>query len=227
VDEALVNLVPLVKADGLFKSYRRGTELVHALREVHLTLGGGEMVALLGRSGSGKTTLLNLLAGWEQPTAGTISWSSELLKTNSGPPAWDEVAVMPQSVGLIEELTIRENIELPLRLAGHLDSELDGLEHIMESLGLSDLAGRFPLQTSLGQQQRAGVARALVVRPRLLLADEPTDQQDAGWAARVFEALRDAAAQGTCVLVATHTEEVTEYADRVVQMQDGHLQPVG
>jgi putative ABC transport system ATP-binding protein len=211
---------PLVKLSGVEKSYPRGTEVVHALRSVQLTLHEQELVALVGRSGSGKTTLLNLLAGWERPDSGEISWLDGRRTDSLESMPWEQVAVLPQSVGLIEELTVRKNIELPLRLAGGLD---DGgaSDDLMDVLGVAELADRFPHQISLGQQQRTGVARALVVRPALLLADEPTGHQDAQWARRVFSALHEAASRGSCVLVATHSDEVIAHADRVVRMRDG------
>jgi ABC-type lipoprotein export system ATPase subunit len=213
----------LVELSDIEKFYPRGTEVVEALRGVQLTLHEREMVALVGRSGSGKTTLLNLIAGWERPDAGRISWlgGDDAADLQSLP--WDRVAVLPQSVGLIEELTVRKNIELPLRLAGRLDRDSSDVDELMDVLGIADLVDRFPHEISLGQQQRTGIARALVVRPSLLLADEPTGHQDTGWARRVFNVLHESATRGSCVLVATHSDEVIPYANRVVTMRDGRI----
>jgi ABC-type lipoprotein export system ATPase subunit len=213
---------PLLSAEGLRKDYRRGAETVHALAGVDVTLSAGELVALVGRSGSGKSTLLNVLAGWERPDAGSVSWlGADLARPASL--GWDDVAVLPQSVGLIEELTIRANLELPGRLGGGLEGGEERVERLLEHLGLRELAERMPDQTSLGEQQRAALARALVARPRLVLADEPTGHQDAVWATRVISTLSVAAGEGTTCLVATHSNEVASFAARVLQMHDGRI----
>lgn len=210
---------PAVEAIGLTKIYRRGDEVVHALDGVSLSLRPGELVGLIGRSGSGKTTLLNVLAGWERPDSGTIA-------RDGGPvPGWDRVAVVPQKLGLLDELTVRENVEYPLRLAGRLAG--NDVDELLASLGIDHLDRRYPRETSLGEQQRASVARALARTPVLLLADEPTGHQDAGSARRIFDALRAAAALGTCCLVATHNEEVVPHLDRVLRIADGRLQDAG
>jgi ABC-type lipoprotein export system ATPase subunit len=208
---------PILLADGISKTYRRGEEVVHALEDVEVRLRQGELVGLIGRSGSGKTTLLNVIAGWERPDAGRLERPGE------DAPGWTDIAVVPQKLGLLEELTVRENVEHPLRLAGVLDDRDDRAEELLERLGLAHLQDRQPRETSLGEQQRAAVARALVRNPRLLLADEPTGHQDAGFANVVFEALRDAAAQGTACLVATHNEQVVPHLDRVLHIADGRL----
>jgi putative ABC transport system ATP-binding protein len=210
----------VVEAVGLRKSYRRGPEEVRAVRRADLTLGQGELVALVGRSGSGKTTLLNLLCGWERPDGGRLSWPSA---SGRAEPPWDEVAVLPQDLGLVEELTVAENVELPLWLAGRLGEGRAEAAALLERLGLAGHGGRLPAEVSLGERQRAALARAVVVRPRLLLADEPTCHQDADWATAVFGALRALAGQGGCCLVATHSEEFLALADRVLTIVDGEL----
>ena len=210
----------IVEAVGLRKSYRRGPEEVHALRQADLLLRAGELVALVGPSGSGKTTLLNLLCGWEQPDGGRLSWSS---MSGRQEPPWSEVAVVPQDLGLIDELTVAENVELPLWLAGQLEQGRTGAADLLGRLGLAGHADRLPAEVSLGERQRVALARALVVRPRLLLADEPTCHQDADWATAVFGALRALAGQGGCCLVATHSEEFLALADRVLTISDGRL----
>jgi putative ABC transport system ATP-binding protein len=213
---------PLVAAAGLTKAYRRGPEVVHALDEVDLRLEAGRLVGLMGRSGSGKTTLLTVLAGWETPDAGAVVWEGGPERPLADLP-WSDVAVLPQKFGLMEELTVRENVEYPARLAGRLDELANRVDHLLDALGLAELAGRPPAETSVGQQQRTALARALVLRPRLLLADEPSGHQDAGWAHEVFRILQGAAAEGTCCLVATHNEEIRPYLDVVHTMANGKL----
>ena len=212
----------LVGVEDVRKTYERGTEHVHALDGVSFALGPGELVALVGRSGSGKTTLLNVLAGWEVPDSGTVSWKGTPAPALRALP-WDEVALLPQSLGLIEELSVRGNVELPARLAGRLDDESDRADHMIEHLGLAGLANRPPDEISLGEQQRTALARALMLRPDLLLVDEPTGHQDAGWAARVISTLNVAAGEGTCCLVATHSDEVASYASKTLRMEDGRI----
>jgi len=213
----------VAEVSGLTKTYRRGPEEVHALDEVSLRLEPGRMVGLMGRSGSGKTTLLNVLAGWERADAGSVVWLGDP-EAGLAERRWDEIAVLPQKFGLIEELTVRENIEYPARLHGSLESARERVEMLLGALGLEELEHRAPIETSVGQQQRTALARALVLRPRLLLADEPTGHQDAMWARGVFGCLRAATADGTACLVATHNEEVSGYFDEVVRMANGRIE---
>ena len=165
----------VLDANALSKTYRRGDEVVHALDDVSLTLRAGELVGLVGRSGSGKTTLLNVIAGWEHADAGTM----ELSGARSATPGWDELAVVPQKLGLFDELSVRENLEYPARLHGRLEELRGRVDELMEDLGIAHLAARYPKETSLGEQQRTAIARALVLSPTLVLADEPTGHQDA------------------------------------------------
>jgi len=209
----------VLEANGLSKAYRRGDEVVHALDDVSLTLRAGELIGLIGRSGSGKTTLLNVIAGWEHADGGTI----DRVGTHSAIPGWDELAVVPQKLGLFDELSVRENLEYPARLHDRLE-ELGGrVDELMEDLGIAHLAARYPKETSLGEQQRTAVARALVLAPTLVLADEPTGHQDAVSERRVLEAFGRAAAEGGSCLIATHNASLAPRLDRVLEMADGRL----
>jgi ABC-type lipoprotein export system ATPase subunit len=208
----------VVAAVGLRKTYRRGPEEVRALRDVSLALRAGEVVALVGPSGSGKTTLLNVVCGWERADAGRLDWPS-----GAGDRTWDELAVVPQDLGLIDELTVAENVELPLWLSGRLEAGQAQATALLERLGLAGYAGRLPAEVSLGERQRVALARAMVTGPRLLLADEPTGHQDADWARAVFEAVRWLAGRGSCCLVATHSQEFLAQVDRVLTIRDGEL----
>jgi putative ABC transport system ATP-binding protein len=214
----------LVNAARLHKSYRRGSESVHALEGASLTLNSSEVVGLIGPSGSGKTTLLNVLSGWETPERGEITWADGRRFISAELP-WAQVSLIPQSLGLVEELSMRENVELPARIADVLDEAMSHrVESLLERLGLDQLAHRPPEETSLGEQQRAAIARALVLRPALVLADEPTGHQDAEWATNVFWMLKDAAKEGSCCLVATHNKGVIQHAHRIVAMLDGRVE---
>jgi putative ABC transport system ATP-binding protein len=202
-------------ARGLRKDYRRGPETIHALADGTLALGRGEVGALLGRSGSGKSTLLAVLAGLARPDGGELEYRLSAPDPRALP--WSELAFLPQRFGLLPELSVRENVEFPARLAG---AEA-GVDALLEHLGLAELAERPPQETSIGQQQRTALARALVLRPAVLLADEPTSHQDAGWRDAVWQLLVEAAEAGTSCLVATHEEEIARYANRVWHADSG------
>ena len=211
--------MPVASLANVRRLHRRGSEVVHALDGVSFEFEEGEVVALLGPSGSGKSSLLHILAGWEAPDEGTVWWSDEAADAT-----WAGVAVMPQSLGLLEELSIRENVELPLRLAGRQDDQL--CDDLLEGLRIAHLGDRRVDEVSMGEQQRAAVARGLVMRPRLFLADEPTSHQDRVLVEEVFAHLRAAALQGTTVVMATHDPSGVERADRVVRMRDGRIEEV-
>ena len=214
----------LLVADHLVKAYKRGPERVVALDDAHFALGTGELVALVGPSGSGKTTLLNLIAGWEDPDAGEVRWCPDPA-ARMDRLSWADLAIVPQRLGLVEELTVEENVALPLRF-GAGDDAPDAHAAVatwLDRFGLADLAPRLPHEASLGEQQRTALARALVRRPRLLLADEPTGHQDEGWASGVLAALRTACDEGTTVFMATHDTEHLDLVDRVLRIDDGHL----
>jgi ABC-type lipoprotein export system ATPase subunit len=213
---------PLLEARGLDKRYRRGAEWVHAVAGVDLALFPGELVALVGPSGSGKSSLLGLLAGWEPPDAGELAWAPAAA---GGAPGWSELATVPQALGLLEDLTVRENVALPVRLRlGRRRATEGRTEELLGLFGLAELADRSPSETSLGQQQRAAVARALVLTPQLVLADEPSAHQDAAWVHDVFAALRQVVHdRGAACLVATHDPDALRFADRVLHLADGQL----
>ncbi|MGH2679880.1 MAG: ABC transporter ATP-binding protein [Actinomycetota bacterium] len=213
--EAVVSVIGLTKV-----FHHHGGDVVHALEDVSFEARPGELVGLVGRSGSGKTTLLNVIAGWERPTSGEVRWGGPI---DPSSPAWSGVAVVPQKLGLMEELTVEENIEYPARLAGSLDDRSDDIEDLIGVLGIGELRRRYPREASVGEQQRTAIARALSIPTSVLLADEPTAHQDTVSAERVFAALRRASEAGTAVVVATHNPEVIRHLDRVLTMADGRL----
>jgi len=209
-----------LSATDVHKAYRRGREQVHALRGVSLEVHPGEVVALLGRSGSGKTTLLNCLLGWETPDSGSVRVPGTA--TPQAAP-WTTVAVVPQRFGLLDELSLADNVALPARFAGMGDPREAALA-TLATLRLDHLADRTPDEVSLGEQQRTALARALVVRPRFLVADEPTGRLDEELSVHVLATLREVqATAGTGVLVASHDPVVVAAADRVVRLSDGRV----
>jgi putative ABC transport system ATP-binding protein len=211
--------VPVLRVSGVRKSFATPAGETTVLDGVDLAVERGEIVALGGRSGSGKTVLLTVVAGWEQPDDGTVELPAAA--TDGAEPRWRELAVVPQSLGLLDELTVEENILLPRRL----DPSRRPGGDLTERLGIAHLADRFPSQISRGEQQRVAVARAAALAPRLLLADEPIAHQNESWAEAVLAVITDLAATGTACLLATHDPLAFQAAHRILHLTQGHLHP--
>ncbi len=214
-----------VVARGLRLRHGGGGAAVRALDGVDVDLRAGEVVALTGPSGSGKTTLLSVLCGWEVPDAGTVVVHGPAGAPPRAPAGlpWSELAVLPQSLGLLADLTVRANLTLAVRLGGGGEVAVTRASLLLERLGLEASADRRPDACSLGQQQRAALARALVLEPAVLLADEPTAHQDAGWAEVCVTLLRERAGAGGTVLMATHTPMLMASCDRRITLADGRV----
>lgn len=213
---------PILEASALSKTYRRGPENVRALDDVSMNIATGEIVALVGPSGSGKTTLLSVLAGWEHADAGEVCWVGHPI-ADPRTLRWADMAIVPQTLGLVEELSVRENVELPLRLGRRTDGGEARVEPLLGELGLTRAAERLPAEISLGEQQRTALGRALVLSPSVLMADEPTGHQDVEWTKGVLRVIEDAAADGIACLIATHHLALVRYAHRVLRIEDGRL----
>lgn len=215
---------PMVTVHGVTRHFQRGAERVLALDDVSLELYGGELTVAAGPSGSGKTTLLSIIAGLEVADSGTVTTHPPL---PAGVPTaaltWRHLAFAPQAPALLDELTVRENIALPAWLdpAGPRDEAR--VDDVLELLEIRHLAARYPSLTSGGEQQRTAVGRALLLRPPLLIGDEPTGHQDRGRVDLVLGALRQHAYTGAAVLISSHDEEVISAADRVVTLADGRI----
>jgi len=187
---------------------------------VHIEVSAGEMVAVTGPSGSGKSSLLALLAGLAVPTDGEVRLDGEPLV----PGVDTGFGLVLQGYGLVAVLTAAENVEVPLQAHGVVGQvAIERAAAALASVGLGELADRRVEELSGGQRQRVAMARALAPVPRVLLADEPTAQQDAGHKARLLALMRDAADAGAAVLVATHDPEVVAVCDREVALHDGRL----
>ena len=187
-----------------------------AVDDVSLDLEPGQVGVILGRSGSGKSTLLMILGGWLAADTG---------ETGVATTAWSSVGYLPQRFGLLPELSIAENVGVPSRVEGAWDRKR--VDELLAQLGLDQLGDRTPAEVSIGQQQRSALGRAVVLRPHLLLADEPTSHQDARSAARSWDLIAAAAAEGTTCLVVTHDESAAAYADRVWELVDGRIVSTG
>jgi putative ABC transport system ATP-binding protein len=219
-----VRRAPLLSVRDLRKTFTGGVEPVHALQGVSLEVEPEEVVAIVGPSGSGKTTLLMALLGWDTPDSGDVVWRGDALP-HLGRLGWDDVAIAGQRLGLVEELTVEENVELPLTIAGvREDERAEKVATALEALALDAVADRRPAATSLGEQQRTALARALIRDPRLLVADEPTSHQDAARKRLVFGRLEEHKSLGGACLVATHDPDTLAFCDRILHMDSGVLE---
>jgi len=212
----------LVRAETLERTFGAGRSQVVAVAEATFTLEAADRVALTGPSGSGKSTLLHLMAGLDRPTSGSIEWPAigERAHLRPGP-----IGLAFQGPSLLPPLTVMENVALPVILAGGgQDDALAEARDLLDAFAIEGLATKLPEELSGGQSQRAGLARAFAGRPRLVLADEPTGQQDQAAAARVMDAILALAAMyGTALVIATHDATVAERLPASWTMRDGTL----
>jgi ABC-type lipoprotein export system ATPase subunit len=215
----------LLEMRALHRTYRRGPETVEALRGVDLTVSPGQVVAIVGASGSGKTTLLNIAGGVDRPTSGSVLFQGHSMETMSESERTNlrrrHVGMIFQDFCLVPGLTALENVRLPLMFSG--SGPGDRALELLEKVGISNRRSFYPHQLSGGEQQRVGIARALINEPELLLADEPTGNLDSDQASRIFDLFRTLAAGGKAVLIATHNEELARRADRALHLKDGAL----
>jgi ABC-type lipoprotein export system ATPase subunit len=212
----------LLRMVGGVRSYPHGDETVRALRDVDFTVASGECVAVVGPSGSGKSTLLLVLAGWEVLDEGAVNFESVGQTRSPAALSWNELTVVPQLLGLVPELTVMENVMLPVKLSG-ADSDASHVTDWMQTLDVEKLKQRRVESCSLGEQQRVAVCRAVAHSPAIVLADEPTAHQDAGHALAVTSALQSLASQGCAVVIGTHDASVIASVDRIARMNDGAL----
>lgn len=217
----------MIKASGIKKYYVTDNYEVHALDGVSLSVEEGEFLAIIGTSGSGKTTLLQILGGLDEPTAGGVWIRGNSLKDMTE----DErtifrrrnIGFVFQQYNLIPVINVYENIVLPLRLDGaEIDEKL--LEDIVRTLKIGEKLENLPEELSGGQQQRVAIARALMVKPAVLLCDEPTGNLDSVTSMEVISLLKTCAARfHQTVIVVTHQEAIAQMADRILRVEDGKL----
>jgi putative ABC transport system ATP-binding protein len=220
---------PMIETRGLGREFSVGDSVVHALRDVDLRVGRGEIVAVRGRSGSGKTTLLSLIGGLDRPTTGQAFVDGASVG-DMGPDALVDlrrrkIGFIFQAFGLLSILSAGENVEVPLRLVGADRREReDRVAVLLELVGLGDRAKHRPHELSGGEQQRVAIARALANRPDVLLADEPTGQLDSHTGRSIMGLLRAVVrSEGVTALIATHDPMLIDLADRVVLLRDGRI----
>ena len=218
----------MIKTKNLKKVYTTEEVETTALNNINLEIQEGEYVAIMGPSGCGKSTLLNILGMIDKPSSGEYLFLSEevsryserrragLRKSNIG--------FVFQSFNLIDELTVFENVELPLLYLGYSSSERKKrVNEVLEQMEIIARKNHFPQQLSGGQQQRVAVARAIVARPKLILADEPTGNLDSAHGEEVMKLIGELHESGTTVVMVTHSPAYAEYSHRIIHLFDGHI----
>lgn len=219
----------VVRAVGLTRVYQVGGRPVNALRGVDLEVRRGTLTALVGRSGSGKTTLLNLIGGLDRPTLGEVFVDGQRLSDLSDRALADfrrrRLGFVFQSFALLPTYSAYENVELPLRMIGVGRKERARRARFwLEVVGLADWANHRPYELSGGQQQRLAIARALVNRPRLVLADEPTGELDTATGRQILALFKEIVErEGVTILIATHDPKVREVATVIHELRDGQI----
>jgi putative ABC transport system ATP-binding protein len=218
---------PVVTARDVTKRYGKGDAAVDALRGADVDLRRGQFTAIMGPSGSGKSTLMHILAGLDQPTTGRIAIDgtdiTRLKEKRLTQLRRDKVGFIFQSFNLLPMLTAEENILLPLTIAGR-KPERAFFSKLVATVGLSDRLGHRPAELSGGQQQRVAVARALVSRPAVLFADEPTGNLDSKTSGEVLALLRDSVDElGQTIIMVTHDAGAASTADRILFLHDGEI----
>ena len=216
----------LIRLQNISRRYQMGEETIHALRDVTLEIGRGEYVAIMGPSGSGKSTLMNLLGCLDTPTSGLYELNganvSEMDDNELAEIRNKEIGFVFQTFNLLPRANALRNVELPLIYSG-MDSG-DRKQRALDTLsnvGLADRVHHKPNEMSGGQRQRVAVARALVNRPSIVLADEPTGNLDSKTGEEIMALFEDLSHKGNTMLVVTHEEEVAKHARRIIRIRDG------
>ncbi len=220
---------PLIKITNIKRNFVLGDEIVYVLKGIDLEINKGEYVALMGPSGSGKSTLMNLLGCLDTPTSGTyILNGKDVSKMKDDELAEirnKEIGFVFQTFNLLPRTTALDNVALPMIYAGYSKSERTArAEEVLTQVNLSDRMDHHPNQLSGGQRQRVAVARALVNKPSIILADEPTGNLDSKTSVEIMNLFNEIHANGNTVILVTHEEEIAEYAHRIIRLRDGLIE---
>jgi len=218
----------MIKTKNLKKVYTTEEVETTALNDINLEVKEGEYVSIMGPSGCGKSTLLNVLGLIDQPTGGEYFFLGEEISKYSerkrASLRKNNIGFVFQSFNLIDELTVHENVELPLLYLGFTAAERKKrVQEVLEQMQLMARKNHFPQQLSGGQQQRVAVGRAVVTRPKLILADEPTGNLDSAHGEEVMKLLGDLHETGTAIVMVTHSPTYAEYAQRIIHLFDGNI----
>ena len=219
-----------LEAQKLVKEYNRRGKTFRAVDDIDFTIEPGDFVMIEGESGSGKTTFLNLLTGLTDPTTGAVIIDGRSLKETGDKEISkirnQKIKYIPQGESLLSALTVRENILFPFTIGGLERPSEERLLEVSDKLGITDLLDEYPSDLSGGEMRRATIARAVINKPSLIIADEPTGSLDSANTSKVMEIFRDIASEGTAVIVVTHQKETLGYATRVLEMDQGSLKEV-
>jgi putative ABC transport system ATP-binding protein len=220
-------MTPVLEARSLYRFFHAGDDETLALQGVSLEVEAGEVIAVSGPSGSGKSTLLSCLAGLDEPDGGQVRVDGERItrrpEEERARMRAQRIGVLYQQANLVGHLSIKDNVALAQRLGGDVDGAARR-DELLERCGIANRAGARPAQLSGGELARAGLAVALANDPVILLADEPTGELDSVTAAKIADLLREYAADGTAILIATHSAELSAAADRGVALRDGRVE---
>ena len=218
----------MIKVENIKKVFRSSDIVTVALGGINMEVKKGEFIAIMGPSGCGKTTLLNILGLLDNPTEGSYLFNgvevSRLKENERTAMRKGRIGFVFQSFNLIDELNVEENVELPLKYLGMPAAERKTrVTEALRQLNISHRSLHYPIQLSGGQQQRVAIARAIVMRPELILADEPTGNLDSKNGKEVMELLADLNDEGTTIVMVTHSQRDASYAHRIINMLDGFL----
>lgn len=223
-----MNKTSIIRAQNLCKTYQTGTEQYHAIRNVNLDIYESDFTVIMGNSGSGKSTLLYLLSGLDQVTAGEVFFQNQRIDTYNERELsafrTRRIGYIYQSINLVPDLSIQENIALPGYIARSKKSEVQArAKQLMYDMDIHEQHNRLPSQTSGGQQQRAAIARALINSPDILFADEPTGSLNFEHGKAVLDILTDMNREGQSIVMVTHDIQAACRADRLILIQDGKI----
>lgn len=220
---------PLIKITNIKRDFVLGNEIVYVLKGIDLQINKGEYVALMGPSGSGKSTLMNLLGCLDTPTSGSYILNgkdvSQMKDDELAEIRNKEIGFVFQTFNLLPRTTALDNVALPMIYAGYSKSERnERATEVLKQVNLADRMDHQPNQLSGGQRQRVAVARALVNKPSIILADEPTGNLDSKTSVEIMKLFGDIHASGNTVILVTHEEEIAAYANRVIRLRDGLIE---
>lgn len=216
-------------AEKLVKEYERRGKNFRAVDDVDIQIREGEFIIITGESGSGKTTLLNLLLGLTKPASGSVRFEGEDINSfddrRLSEIRNEKIKYIPQGDSLLSSLTVRENILFPFVIGGKEKPSDERLYELSDRLGITDLLDEYPSELSGGEMRRATIARAIINKPAVIIADEPTGNLDRDNTSKVMEIFKDISGEGTAVVVVTHQRETLGYASKVFGMSHGKLTP--